>query len=301
MPPRGREVVPVKALIIGASGLVGGALRTVFPQAVGTYFRSPSADLVALDITDDAAVRALVTQVAPGLILLPAAQPNVDRCETEPAESEHVNVDGTRHVAAAAARAHARLVFFSTDYVFDGKAGPYAPDAPTSPINVYGRHKLAAETIVRETVADHLIVRACGVYGYQATGKNFVMALVRLAAAGKRMRVPSDQWGTPTLAENLAAAVHELALSDHRGIVHPVGPDYLTRIEFARLAAEVLGYTSGFLQPVATPALKQPAARPLRGGVDNRSTQALLRKTRLIGAREGLAIMRRRLETAAAS
>jgi dTDP-4-dehydrorhamnose reductase len=291
----------MNALIIGASGLVGGALRQVFPHAIGTYFRSPASGLRPLDITDTAAVNALVAEVAPELILLPAAQPNVDRCETESAESERVNVEGTRHVAEAAARHHARLVYFSTDYVFDGQAGPYAPDATPAPINVYGRHKLAAERIVRETVADHLIVRACGVYGYQAAGKNFVMALARLAAAGERMRVPSDQWGTPTLTENLAAAVHELALSDHRGIVHPVGPDYLTRIDFARLAAEVLGHDPGFLQPVTTPELKQPAARPLRGGLDNRSTQALLRKTTLVGAREGLTLVRRRMEAAAAS
>jgi dTDP-4-dehydrorhamnose reductase len=291
----------MNALIIGASGLVGGALRQVFPHAIGTYFRSPASGLRPLDITDTAAVNALVAEVAPELILLPAAQPNVDRCETERAESERVNVEGTRHVAEAAARHHARLVYFSTDYVFDGQAGPYAPDATPAPINVYGRHKLAAERVVRETVADHLIVRACGVYGYQAAGKNFVMALARLAAAGERMRVPSDQWGTPTLTENLAAAVHELALSDHRGIVHPVGPDYLTRIDFARLAAEVFGYDPGFLQPVTTPELKQPAARPLRGGLDNRSTQALLRKTTLIGAREGLTLVRRRMEAAAAS
>ena len=289
----------MNALIIGASGLVGGALLQVFPHAIGTYFRSPASGLRPLDITDAAAVNALVAEVAPELILLPAAQPNVDRCETDEAESERINVAGTRHVAAAAAAAGARLVFFSTDYVFDGKAGPYAPNAVPAPINVYGRHKLAAERIVRETVADHLIVRACGVYGYQAAGKNFVMALARLAAAGERMRVPSDQWGTPTLTENLAAAVHELALSDHRGVVHPVGPDYLTRIDFARLAAEVLGHDPGFLQPVTTPELKQPAARPLRGGLDNRSTQALLRTTRLLGAREGLTLVRRRLETAA--
>jgi dTDP-4-dehydrorhamnose reductase len=115
------------------------------------------------------------------------------------------------------------------------------------------------------------------------------------------MRVPSDQWGTPTLAENLAAAVHELALSGHRGIVHPVGPDYLTRIDFARLAAAVFGHDPTFLQAVATPALQQPAARPLRGGLDNRSTQALLRKTPLIGARAGLMLVKRRLEAAAAS
>jgi dTDP-4-dehydrorhamnose reductase len=291
----------VRTLIIGASGLVGGALRAEFPDSVGTYFRSAGDDLLPLDIADAGAVDALIGRLAPDLVLLPAAQPNVDRCETDPAESERVNVAGTRNVAEAAARAGARLVFFSTDYVFDGQAGPYPPDAPTSPIQVYGRHKLAAETIVRTTVADHLIVRACGVYGYQAAGKNFVMALVRLAAAGERMRVPSDQWGTPTLADNLAAAVRELALAGHRGIVHPVGPDYLTRIDFARVAAEVFGCEPSFLDPVSTPELEQPAARPLRGGVDNRSTQALLRNTRLVGAREGLGLMRRRLEAATGS
>ncbi len=291
----------MRTLIIGASGLVGNALRAAFPDAVGTYLRTPTPDLVPLDITDPTAVQTLLDDVAPSLILLPAALPHVDRCETEPAESERVNVAGTRNVAQAAAARQARLVFFSTDYVFDGTAGPYAIDAPTHPINVYGHHKLAAETLVRDLVADHLIVRACGVYGYQPAGKNFVMALDRLAATGDVMRVPSDQWGTPTHAENLAAAVRELALGTHRGVVHPVGGDYLTRIEFARLAAEVFGHDPGFLQPVTTPELKQPAARPLRGGVDNRATQALLSHTRLIGARAGLTEMRRQMEAAAAS
>lgn len=287
----------MRTLIIGASGLVGGALRAVFPDATGTYFRNGAPDLVRLDIADAMAVDGLVRRLAPELILLPAAQPNVDRCETEPEESERINVTGTRHVAEAAARAGARLVFFSTDYVFDGTAGPYPPDAAPNPINVYGRHKLAAENLVRETVADHLVVRACGVYGYQQSGKNFVMALTRLAAAGEPMRVPSDQWGTPTLADNLAAAVRELVLAGRRGIVHPVGPDYLTRIDFARLAASVFGYDDGFLVPVSTPELRQPAARPLRGGVDNRSTQALLSETRLVGAREGLELMRGRMQS----
>lgn len=288
-------------LIIGASGLVGGALRSVFPGAVGTYFHNAAPDLIPLDIADPAAVTATIARVAPELILLPAAQPNVDRCETEPEESERINVTGTRNVAEAAARVGACLVYFSTDYVFDGLAGPYEPDAPTHPINVYGRHKLAAENLVRDIVADHLVVRACGVYGYQRSGKNFVMALTRLAAAGEQMRVPSDQWGTPTLADNLAAAVRELALGGQRGIVHPVGPDYLPRIEFARLAAEVFGYDDRFLVPITTPELRQPAARPLRGGVDNRSTQAMLHDTRLVGAREGLELMRQQMQAAARS
>lgn len=285
-------------LIVGASGLVGRALRRVFPDAIGTYFRNPAPDLMPLDITDTGAVDGLITRLRPSLVLLPAAQPNVDRCETEPAESTRINVDGTRHVATASARIGARLVYFSTDYVFDGEAGPYAPDAPTAPIQTYGRHKLAAEQLIRATAPDHLIARICGVYGYQPDGKNFVMALARLAAAGQRMRVPDDQWGTPTLAENLADAIRELALSDVRGVVHPVGPDCMTRIDFARLAADVFGYAPDFLDPVSTPELRQAAARPLRGGVDNRSTQALLRATRLVGAREGLTLMRREMEAA---
>jgi dTDP-4-dehydrorhamnose reductase len=248
-------------------------------------------------MTDAAAVRALFARVTPELVLLPAAQPNVDRCELEPAESQAINVDGTRHVADACAAAGARLVFFSTDYVFDGEAGPYPADAAPAPINVYGRHKLEAERIVSRTVTDHLIVRACGVYGYQAAGKNFVMALARLGAAGEPMRVPHDQWGTPTLAENMAEAVRELALAGRRGVFHPVGPDYLSRIDFARLAADVLGHDPGFLRPVSTPELKQPARRPLKGGVDSRATQAVLR-TRLVGAREGLEIVKRRMESA---
>jgi dTDP-4-dehydrorhamnose reductase len=288
----------MRTLIVGASGLVGGALRAVFPDAIGTYWRNAAPGLEPLDMTDADAVGRLVGHVAPALILLPAAQPNVDRCETEPAESHRVNVEGTRHVAAAAVAVGARLVFFSTDYVFDGREGPYPPDAPPAPINVYGQHKLEAERLVRITVADHLIVRASGVYGYQADGKNFVMALVRLARAGERMRVPHDQWGTPTLADNMAAAVRELALRGYRGIVHPVGPDYLTRIDFARLAAEVMGLEPSFLEPVATPDLKQAAARPLRAGVDNRSTQALLH-TPLVGAREGLAFVKARMEATA--
>ena len=286
----------MRVLIVGASGFVGGELMKVFgAEAVGTYCHTPVAGLVPLDITDEAQVGALVDRLRPSLIIHPAAQPNVDRCETEVEESYRVNVAGTRSVAAAAARVGARFVYFSTDYLFDGTAGPYPVDATPAPLQVYGQHKLAAERAVRETVDDHLIVRVCGVYGYHPGGKNFIMSLIARGSRGERMHVPADQWGTPTLAENLAAAVQELALSGYRGIAHPVGPDYLSRIDFARIAAEILGFRPDFLHPLTTAELRQSARRPLRGGVDNRSTQAMLR-TRLVGVREGLAQVRRRME-----
>jgi dTDP-4-dehydrorhamnose reductase len=286
----------MSVLIVGASGFVGGELmRTFGDEAVGTYCRTPADGLVPLDITDAAAVRDLVGRLRPSVIIHPAAQPNVDRCESEVEESHRVNVVGTRHVAEAARDVGARFVYFSTDYLFDGTAGPYAPDAPPAPLQIYGRHKLEAEEVVRRTLPNHLIVRVCGVYGYHPGGKNFIMGLIAKGGRQEEMKVPADQWGTPVLAENLAAAVKELARSSHTGVAHPVGPDFLCRIDFARTAAEILGFKPDFLRPLTTPELGQPAARPLRGGVDNRSTQALL-QTRLLGVQEGLREVRRQME-----
>ena len=286
----------VKVLVVGASGFVGGQLMQAFgDSAVGTYCHSPRAGLEKLDMTDSAAVAAFVKDVGPQLVIHPAAQPNVDLCESEIEESYQVNVSGTGNVARAAASVGARYVYFSTDYLFDGRHGPYATDAEPSPLSVYGRHKLEAETLVRETVDDHLIVRVCGVYGFHPEGKNFIMGLLDKGRRGEPMNVPSDQWGTPTYVVNLAEAVKELALTNFSGVAHPVGPDFLVRTEFARLAAEVLGLDPSFLNPMTTEELGQAAARPLRGGVDNRSTQAML-ETRLMGAREGLEAFRSEME-----
>jgi dTDP-4-dehydrorhamnose reductase len=288
-------------LIVGASGFVGGELMKVFgTDAVGTYCHTPMPGLVPLDITDRTQVDALLDHLKPAVVVHPAAQPNVDRCESEVDESFRVNVLGTHNVAEASARIGARFIYFSTDYLFNGAAGPYAPDATPSPIQSYGEHKLAAEAVVRAAVDDHVIARVCGVYGYHPTGKNFIMGLIAKGGRGERMNVPSDQWGTPTFVESLAEAIRELAHSTYTGVVHPVGPDFLNRVEFARTAAEILGFAPDFLHPLTTDQLRQPARRPLRGGVDNRSTQALL-QTRLASVTEGLQRVRQRMEQAAAA
>ena len=288
-------------LVVGASGFVGGELMRVFGAgAVGTYCHTPGPGLVPLDVTNRAQVDALLGRLRPRVVIHPAAQPNVDRCETEVDESFRVNVLGTHNVADAAARIGARFIYFSTDYLFDGTAGPYEPDATPCPVQSYGEHKLAAEAVVRAAVDDHVIARVCGVYGYHPAGKNFVMGLIAKGGRGERMNVPSDQWGTPTFVESLAEAIKELAHATYTGVVHPVGPDFLSRIDFARTTAEIMGLAPDFLHPMTTDELGQPARRPLRGGVDNRSTQALL-KTRLLGVTEGLRRVRRRMQEAAAA
>jgi len=283
-------------LIVGASGFVGGALHELYGErAVGTYCRTPEPGLERLDMRDAAAVDALVDRLEPCFIIHPAAQPNVDRCETEIDESYQINVTGTVNVARAAKRIGARYVYFSTDYVFNGKVGPAAVDAPPDPLSVYGRHKLEAETFIRENLGNYVIARVCGVFGFHPQGKNFIMALLDKGRRGEPMRIPSDQWGTPTYVDNLAEATRELAEIDFVGIAHPVGPDFLVRTEFAKLAAEILGLDPSFLKATPTPELGQAAARPVYGGVDNRSTQAMLR-TRLLSAREGLLAFKKNME-----
>ncbi|TFH25569.1 MAG: NAD(P)-dependent oxidoreductase [Myxococcales bacterium] len=256
-------------LVVGASGLVGGRLAARFgTKAAGTYSSKAKAGLLALDITDAAACRSLIGELRPRVVVHTAALTHVDLCEREPERSRAVNVDGTRNVAIAAAEFGARHIYFSTDYVFGSDQGPHPLSETPSPLNEYGRHKLEAERIVATTVEDHVIVRACNLYGYEADGMNFVMAVWKSLNRGERMRVPEDQWGSPTLAEDLSEAIVRLLDSDVRGVVHLAGPDYVNRLELGRRAATAFGLDPGGIEGVPTTALSQAAVRPLAGGLD---------------------------------
>ncbi len=281
-------------LVIGASGCLGGILYAEFGKlgpVSGTYCSHPVDGLIHLDITDPGEVRAVLDRVQPQLVLQPAAQPNVEGCEENPAESYRVNVAGTRNVVQALRGSSAKLVFFSTDYVFDGTAGPYAEDDPPSPIQVYGRHKLEAERLIQETLPNHLILRVHGVFGWERQGKNFVMRLIQTLRHGKTMAVPSDQMGSPTYAPNLSDALRELVAMDARGIYHITGSTFIDRYSFARLIAEVFALDASRIIPKTTAELGQKAPRPLKSwlGIDKARREL---RTRLWSAEEALRDMR---------
>ncbi len=284
-----------RVLVVGASGLVGArVLRRLGARATGTYLSHPTDRSEPLDITDGAAARALLERVRPAAVVLAAAYTNVDGCERDPERSRAVNVEGTLNVARAAAAVAARLVFFSTDYVFGSANGPHALDAPYDPQNVYGEHKRLAEEIVRAEVDNHLIVRGCNMYGYQAGGKNFVMGVLSCAREGRTMRVPVDQWGSPTDADDLADATALAVDSDIRGVAHFAGPDYVSRPQWARKAAAALGFNDAFVEAVPTSELAQAARRPLEAGLDASATERVL-GCRFATLDEGLARFRRDL------
>lgn len=290
----------LRALVIGASGQIGAALAARLcergHEVIGTHARVPQPGTVRLDVTDTAATARLIQDVAPDWVFCPAGLTHVDRCEDHAEEAFRVNRDGPTAAARTAAACGAGFVYYSTEYVFDGRSGPYGEDDPVRPVSVYGASKLEGERGVRDANARALVVRTTVVYGPDAQAKNFVYQLRRRLSAGERMRVPSDQWSSPTYNRDLAAASVELVERGITGLHHLAGIAVLDRYAFARIVCEVFGLDAALLEPVATADLGQRAPRPLRAGLLTGRARAVLAAP-LRGPVEGLRAMREALGT----
>jgi dTDP-4-dehydrorhamnose reductase len=282
----------MRALVIGATGQVGGELmrqlRGRGAAATGTSHRRSSVGLTPLDVTDPHAVETLVGQVQPTVVFLPAALTAVDYCETHRDEAWAVNVNAPAAAARIAAAAGAKLVYFSTEYVFDGQRGPYGEDDPIHPLGVYAESKAAGEQAVAEGVADHLIIRTTVVYGWDRGSKNFAMQVWERLSGGEPMRVPADQIGNPTLVDFLVEATLDLVTGGVRGVVNVVGRDRVARTEFAVRLARAFGCDERLIEPVSTAALGQLAPRPLNAGLRTDKLARLLGRPP-IGLDEALA------------
>jgi len=252
----------VKVLVTGAGGQLGLDLLDAFAEhdTVGLTREQ-------LDVTDEAAVAEAVAALRPSLVINAAARTDVDGCESDPDGAHRANALGPWWLARACERGGATLVTFSTDYVFDGTA-PRGPDgAPRgyveadtiAPLSVYGRSKAAGEQLVRETLAEHHIVRTAWVSG--ARGRNFVRTMLRLAGEGGPVRVVDDQTGSPTTTRDLADAVRRLAVSGRHGTVHLVNEGAATWYD---VAAAVFARSGGAvdLAPQPSSAVARPAPRP---------------------------------------
>jgi dTDP-4-dehydrorhamnose reductase len=213
-----------------------------------------------LDVTDRAALRQAVEALHPDVVINCAAYTAVDRAETEQDVAYRVNVLGARNVAQEAQRIAARVVYFSTDYVFDGTASePYDEDAPTGPLSVYGRTKLLGEQATREANPDHLILRLAWLYS--STGHNFVRTVLRLGREKDELRIVDDQIGSPTFTEDV---VHQLwtAIEDGcSGTYHCVNTGQASWHAFASRIVRRLGLNVPVIA-IHTVDYPTPAHRP---------------------------------------
>ncbi len=268
-----------KYLIVGASGQLGTALAAQLGgEALPAARRLLNPAWLDIDLENIAAQPSLLDRVfgehEVGGVFCAAGATNVDRCESDPAWAEAAN-----HLGPLALAKHATaipFVFFSTDYVFDGAAGPYTEDAAPRPLSQYGRTKLEGEQAILAAHPQALVVRTTTVYGPDPQGKNFLYTLRRLLSEGKPMRVPADQLANPTYVDDLAAVSIALLQAGQTGLFHAAGPDFLSRYDFALQACGILGLSPARMASVTTPELAQPAARPLLGGLVSARLDAAL-------------------------
>jgi dTDP-4-dehydrorhamnose reductase len=246
-------------------------------------------------MTDRRGTERLIAKSAPDWVFCVGALTFVDYCEEHPDEAFRVNRDAAAVAARAAAKQGAGVVYYSTEYVFDGASGPYGEDDPVRPISVYGQSKLEGEQAVRDENSQAIIIRTTVVYGPEPQGKNTVYQTVRRARAGERLRVPSDQLSSPTYNVDLAGASVELATRAVGGVFHIAGPTVLDRYAFACLVCRVFGLDETLVDAVPTSELGQRAARPLRAGLRIDRARSLL-TTVLRGPEDGLRAMRAALE-----
>ncbi|MBI3552906.1 MAG: SDR family oxidoreductase [Elusimicrobia bacterium] len=283
-----------RLLVVGGTGLVGNALVRAWARrgaqvTAATYHRRATTDFRQLDMRDPAAVDRLIEEVRPRLVALPAANPFVDYCELHPEETRQVNVAGSLNVLRAANANGARVIFFSSDYVFDGKKGVYTEDDPVNPINEYGRQKAEVEAAMLKG-AGNLVVRTSGAYGWQWEPKNFVLQIISKLSRGEAIAVAEGLRYNPTYTENLADIVCELAELGASGLYHAVGADRVRRLDFARQAAEAFGLDAALIKAVPEGQFKTPAPRPRESSLETDKVRAKL-KTQPWGTLQGLAHM----------
>jgi dTDP-4-dehydrorhamnose reductase len=245
----------MRVTIFGASGLLGQALMQVWSGDIVTGLSSRDADLRDAD-----RVQQLVRETRPDWIVLAAAYTDVDGCEGNPEMAFAVNRDGAVNVAAAAKQTGARLLFLSSDYVFDGKkTTPYEVDETRNPQSVYGRTKAEAEIKLLATTPECCIVRTSWLFG--AGGKSFPDTILKLGATRPSLDVVNDQRGCPTYTVDLARALIQLCRKNTRGIVHATNAGDCTWFEFAQEIVRSAGLPT-IVRPVSSQQMARPAPRP---------------------------------------
>ena len=264
----------MKILIIGASGLVGGNclryLSSQNHQCIGTYFTYTAKDTVYYDtLNPENPENFDLNKFSPEVILHCGALTFVDYCEQHEEESERLTVQSTRNVIELARKFSSKLIFISTDYIFDGKNGPYDELSPANPISIYGRHKWEAEELIKKSNIQHLILRITNVYGDEERGKNFAARIVEQAANGQHstLKLPVDQYATPINAYDIARAISLLLNDDKQGIYNIASTDYMNRVQLALRILKYFPEATYDLIPMTTLEMNPPAARPLQGGL----------------------------------
>ncbi len=299
-----------KILITGSNGLLGQKLLALLGQdeqlqIIATSRGTPRATLpanavyISMDASRKEEVEKVVRLHRPDAIIHTAAKTQVDECEQDPADCFLQNVEAVRHIAEAAAQYNAFLLHLSTDFIFDGQAGPYKEEDTPHPISIYGESKLRAEQLIQSM--DNLrwaITRTVLVYGYSPTlsRSNIVLWAIDALEQQKPIKVVDDQWRTPTLAEDLADGCVRIVKQQATGIWHLSGEELMTPYEMVMRIARYYGYSTERVERADASSFTQPAKRPPKTGfIIDKAKKHLGYQPHSF--EEGLALIRKQMQT----
>lgn len=267
-----------KILVTGANGLLGQAISKVFEEESDfdllltsiedkSFVRSKY-QYQKLDITNRNEIREIVNSFTPEVIINCAAFTDVDKCETEKLLCWKLNVDAVKNLILAARPRKIKLVHYSTDYIFDGKNGPYSEDAIPSPISFYGRSKLASENAIFASGINFLIIRTMVLFGRAENIKsNFALWLIDKLRNREPVYIADDMYGNSTHVSDLAYGTLKAIEKDVSGVYNIAGADIKSRYEFAIILCEVFGFDKRLVHRVKTKDLNLLAHRPLKSGL----------------------------------
>jgi dTDP-4-dehydrorhamnose reductase len=249
-----------RILVIGAKGMLGRDLVEVLrsssrnDEVIGWDFED-------IDIRKEQSTIAKIESVYPETVINVAAFTDVDGCESDEEKVFAINAEGMRHVALGALKCSAKVVYLSTDYVFDGKKnGPYLETDPPNPLNVYGRSKWKGEQYVQELVENSLIIRTQWLYGRY--GNNFVTSILHQAREKRVLSIVNDQIGSPTYTADLSKAISGLIQFDVKGVFHVANSDLCTWYIFGQAILKLAEIEGVKIIPISSRELNQPATRP---------------------------------------
>lgn len=296
-----------KVLVIGANGFLGSYLMKLGSESkiwehkliliasdLDNSHLNQQIPFYRIDITDTENTIRTIQEIEPYVIILTASMTDVDQCEVDKKLATKVNIVGPKNVIKACEQADSKLVFLSTDFIFDGtkEGGLYKEKDIPNPLSHYAKTKYEAEKLIQTTELDYLICRTAVLYGWNMWKLNFVTWIIEQLKEENRLSIVTDQINSPTYVENLAEIILLLIEKKTEGIYHTVGDCTLSRYEVALETAKMFNYDPNLIQPSSN--FKQKAIRPKNSSLDITKLKALIgSELKIFNLKEGLYRMKK--------
>lgn len=285
-----------RLFITGGSGLLGSYFSQTSKdyEMISTYNKNVEENAVKLDITDREDVLKKIEFYMPDMVVHSAALTNVDYCEDHQEEAYKINAQGTLNIVEACEKIDTKLIYVSTDFVFDGEKGNYQETDETNPINYYGISKLKGEEFVINSNLKFAIARVSVLYGLH-NNFNYVTWVINELGNGNRLNIVNDEYNSPTYAKNASEAMLKIFSKNKEGIFHIAGDERINRFEFAKNIAQVFELDETLINPIKSSQLIRKAKRPLDSSLSVKKAKNSL-DIKLLNTIEGLREMKKVME-----